>query len=228
MKKTILSALFLLCTACLFAQKNRYEPLTTWPYVYEEFRQGRVTNYQGTVIVYDMMNVCLLNGRAHYVKDGVIMEADMKSVSRLEIGGDTYIRVSGYLVKLLAEAGNGAVALSALADTEAMSRTNIGYGNSAVASARNVTVASLNAGMDYVSNRSMDDVNNVRNSGERLAVRETTGICYKGLFVPASKTDVLKISGIDKEAVKDFIKNEKIKFSKVEDLVKLTEFLYSL
>jgi hypothetical protein len=51
------------------------------------------------------------------------------------------------------------------------------------------------------------------------------GIYYKGMFVPATRYDVLNIFGIDKDAVKDFIKTEKIRFKDVEDLGKLLEFL---
>ena len=59
-------------------------------------------------------------------------------------------------------------------------------------------------------------------------LQEVKGIYYKGSFVPAARVDVLRIQGIDKEAVKQYIKKEKIKFGSIDDLAALADYLYTL
>lgn len=229
-KRTITAVILSLsCLLSLSAGDRGFEPLTTWPYVYEEFRSGTVTNYQGTEIVYDKVNLCLVNGRVHYVKDGRIMEADDRSASALRIGDDSYVRISGRFVKVLRRTANGGVvALSSVVDEEEMSRKDIGYGKSALASTQNVSLTAISGDLPFSVNKAIDVVDKEKYGGEKLAVRETKGICLNGMFIPASRADVLKIPGLDKAAVKNFIKAEKIKFSDTDDLAKLADFLYSL
>ena len=121
-----------------------------------------------------------------------------------------------------------------IVDTEAMNKTNIGYGKSSLASTQNVSASALalesdvmNSGViDGFNNKGIDTMKQDKNSGETLVTSRSIGIYYKGMFVPATRYDVLNIFGIDKDAVKDFIKTEKIKFNKVDDLAKLVDFLY--
>ena len=220
--------IFLFGTLTLSAQSGRYVPLTTWPYLYEEFRPGRLTTWQGAPVTYDSLNVNLVSGRAHYIQNGTIMETDPNTVALLVIGEESFVRAEGRMVKVLRNTEHAAVVLSMTVDAEAMNRTSIGYGTSAIASSQNVSLNAITGGMDYSSHRSLDAMVRDRYNGEKLAVREVKGILFQGLFVPATRTDVLKIPGIDKNAVKKFIKNEKIRFSDIGDLARLTEFLYSL
>lgn len=215
--------------ATLSAQSGRYTPLTTWPYLYEDFRPGRLTTYQGAPISYDSLNVNLISGRAHYIQNGKIMETENNTVALLVIGEDSFVRASGRLVKVLRNTeGGGAVVQSIAVDTEAMNKADIGYGKSAIASTQNVSITAISGDMDYSVHRSLDVVMRDRHSGQKLEIRSVNGLFYRGSFIPASRTDVLGISGIDKDAVKAFLKREKIRFSNLDDLARLEEFLYSL
>lgn len=224
---SLLISLFL-CMMPLAGQSKKYEPLTTWPYLYEEFRPGRLTTWQGAAVAYDSLNVNLVSGRAHYIQNGTIMETDPNTVALLVIGEDSFVRAEGRMVKVLRNTEHAAVVLSMTVDAEAMNRTSIGYGTSAIASTQNVSLNAITGGMDYSSHRSLDAMVRDRYNGEKLAVREVKGILFQGMFIPASRADILKIPGIDKDAVKKYIKNEKIRFSDIGDLARLTEFLYSL
>lgn len=210
----------------MMAQK--YEPTTTWPYMYEEFIPGKITTYQGGFIDYDKVNINLINGRVHYVQNGKIMQADINTVAMLSIAQDSYFCVGGKMAKVLKNAQKGAVLLSTSVDITAMGRSDIGYGNSAIASTQNMSMTALNSAIDFSLNRSLDDLRGEKQDGETLATKEIRGLYYKGKFIPASRVDVLNIEGIDKEAVKAFLKTEKIKFNKLDDLVKLLDFLYTL
>lgn len=205
-----------------------YEPTTSWPYIYEQFMPGHIKTHQGGDISYDKLNVNLVSGRVHYVEDGVIMQADPGIIALLVIGGDSWMCVEGRMTKVLRNTAHSAVLLNVSIDTEAMSRADIGYGTSPLASTCGLSLTALSSGMDYSVNRSLDDVIKERSQGQPLELREVRGIYYKGRFVPASRADVLKIPGIDKDAVKQYVKAGKIKFNNVEDLAALADFLYSL
>lgn len=235
MKRTI-TIILALCAICItgFSQNKKYKPLTSWPFVYEDFQPGRITTYQGAAIEYDQLNISLINGKPLFIKDGKIMEPDSKTIALLVIGEDSYISSNGMLLKVLKNTLKSAVVQMEIVDTEAMNKTNIGYGKSSLASTQNVSASALaletdvmNAGViDGFNNKGIDTMKQDRNSGETLVTSRSIGIYYKGMFVPATRYDVLNIFGIDKDAVKDFIKTEKIKFNKVDDLAKLVDFLY--
>ena len=235
MKRTI-TIILALCAICItgFSQNKKYKPLTSWPFVYEDFQPGRITTYQGAAIDYDQLNISLINGKPLFIKDGKIMEPDSKTIALLVIGEDSYISANGVLLKVLKNTLKSAVVQMEIVDAEAMNKANIGYGKSSLASTQNVSASALsfefevvNAGViDGFNNKGLDTMKQDKESGETLVTKRSIGIYYKGMFVPATRYDVLNIFGIDKEAVKDFIKAEKIKFNKVDDLAKLVDFLY--
>lgn len=229
MKSRIILTVFLLLGLGLsLGAADKYVPTTSWPYVYEEFMPGRIMTHQGGNISYDKLNVNLVSGRVHYVEKGIIMQADLNTIALLVIGDDSYICVGGRMLKVLRNTQHSAVLLRVTIDTDAMNSADIGYGKSSIASTTNLSLSALSSGMDYSVNRSIDDLLKEKTDGEPLVLREVQGLYYKGGFVPASRVDVLKIPGIDKDALKQYLKAEKIKFSKTDDLAKLADFLYSL
>lgn len=229
MKKVLITLfLVILQIFCMTATASDYEPRTSWPYIYEQFQPGNIKTHTGTNIKYDKLNINIVSGRVHYVDKGIIMQADLNTIALLTIGDDSYVCVGGKMARVLKNTARGAVLERTVIDTEAMTSADIGYGKSAVASTNNLSMTALGAGMDFSINRSLDDVVKERKEGEPLAVEQIRGIYYKGSFIPASRVDVMKISGIDKDAVKQYLKKEKIKFNNVDDLAKLVDFLYTL
>ncbi len=229
-KKVILliGILFVATGLSLAAQDKEYSPLTTWPFYYEDFQTGWITTYQGGKINYDQININVSNGKLNYIQNGTVMEANMGTVALLNIGQDAFVCASGKMVKVLRNTLHGAVVLSTSVDADAMGKANIGYGSSSIASTQNVSAGALGTGLGFDINKSLDTASRDKDSGEVLALQKITGIYYKGRFYPATKTDILNIPGIDKDAVKNYIKSEKIKFSDIDDLAKLVDFLYSL
>ena len=102
MKRTI-TIILALCAICItgFSQNKKYKPLTSWPFVYEDFQPGRITTYQGAAIEYDQLNISLINGKPLFIKDGKIM-ADQKSGSIINVSSmaayDALSRVMGYAI----------------------------------------------------------------------------------------------------------------------------------
>ncbi len=224
----IIAVILFSAQALSFGQSRDFKPLTTWPYMYEDFQPGWITTFTGARINYDQINVNLANGRVHYIQNGTIMEASMGSIALLTIGEDAYVCASGKMAKVLKNTLNSAVLQSVLVDFDTFNKANIGYGTSATASTQNVSAAVLSTEMDFSINKSLDTVNTDKDSGTPLPIMSVMGIYYKGMFYPATRTDILGIPGIDKDVVKNYLKSEKIKFNSVDDLGKLVDYLYSL
>lgn len=216
----------LITAAQLFG--SDFKPLSTWPYIYEEFSEGWITTLQGNRIKYDKININISTCRAHYLTNDIIMEADSRSIARINIGEDNYIFASGKLVKVLKDSLKGAVVQSIGIDIEEMSKADIGYGKSSTASTQSLALSAITANMDFSLNKSMSTIAKEKYSGSEVPIDNAIGIYYKGIFVPATRYDISNIPGIDKKAFKKFVKENKIKFSSVEDLVKVVDYLHSL
>ncbi len=226
--KAFLAAVMMTVSVVSFAQKKEYEPLTTWPYLYEEFQPGCITTFKGADVWYDELNVNLMNGKAHFVQNGKIMEADMTTVATLKIGDKTYMCASGALVEVLNQREKGAVVCSRRVDTDAMNKSDIGYGKSSLASTQNVSLNVITNDMEMMMNKSFDVVRDGKESGDPLIVKEVDGIIFQGMFVPALRTEILDIVGVDKDAVKKYLKDNKVKLSNTDHLAALVDYLYSL
>lgn len=224
MKRT----LSLIISLFLFVRLFAYEPLTSWPYVYEEFTKGRVISFDGKTIEYESLNINLISSRVHYIENGIIMECKPETVSKLEINGATYICVGARMMKVIAESQNSAVVLRTSIDYDAMNKANIGYGKSSMASTQSISVSVLSEQMSFSVNKSMEDVSRDKYDGEPLVLKEEKGILYKNLFVLATKRDVLNALDESRDKVKEFLKTERIKFRKEEDLLRLIDFISSL
>ena len=94
------------------AQKNEFIPLETWPYVYEFFCPGDITNFKGEVTHLELLNVCVHDGKIHFVKNNVIMAADPINVSSLSIGDETYMNIRGKMMRQLKAQGISLVYIS--------------------------------------------------------------------------------------------------------------------
>ncbi len=228
MKRVVLTILSICLVLAAHAQDKAFAPLTTWPYVYEDFSQGWITTTKGDKINYDKINVNLANGRVHYIQGDVIMEASISAIALLTIGEDSYVCASGAMVSVLKHTLSGAVVKKTEVDYDKLSRANIGYGTSAIASTQGLSIAALSASMDYSINKSMETVSTEKYSGEKLPLVSTLGIWYRGIFYPNTRADILGIPGVDKDAVKSYLKAEGIKLNNVDDLGKLVDYLYTL
>jgi len=209
-----------------FAQK--YAPKDKWPYIYADFQNGNVKVSRGPLFENVPLNVSVADGKLHYIKDGTIMEVDMNTVVSAKVGEDVYLKTSGKMMKVLAEVEGGAVLLYTSIDTEEMGKTNIGYGiSSSTATSQNVTTLldNVNDMSSAMVNMLLSDADISKENGKVVPVTSMRYIYFKGMSVPASKSDVVNAYGVDKDQVNAFIKQHKIKWSSVESLAELAEFL---
>ncbi len=223
--RTLATAVIMAISVSATAVGKDFTPTTTWPYIYENFQEGCVTNLRGSEIKHEQLNISLVQGKAHYIQNGKLMEVDTRTVSVITIGEDTYVPASGRLVRILTKTEHGTIAVSVTIDTEAMNRSEAGYGGSTVASVREITPRTL-SGMASTEARNISELS--KTGGDPLELKKTRGIVYRGMFITASKPAVLNIGGIDKDAVKKFMKDNKIRMSEDEDLLRLAEFIGTL
>ena len=212
---------------------SRFEPTSTWPYLYGNFSKGTVLNNKGNTIDYDRLNVNVINGKMHFVKDGKIMEADMGTVYVVRVNEDVYLNCQGKLMKVEKESENGAVVTYREVDRDKMSRANIGYGTSAVASTRNISIVEVEAnigssGAIPTLNRSLDEASKSIYDGDPLVLKQSTFLVIDVYLVPAKKKDVTEDARFDSAKVEKFIKDHKITWNRHEDLSSLVEFLHTV
>ncbi len=209
------------------AIEEKYTPTTAWPYLYEEFQEGVVTTFRGEVINHNQLNVDLMRGKAHFVQNDVLMELDLRAVAKVSIGEDEFIPVSGSLVQVIGRAEHGVTALSITVNLEAMNRSEVGYGGtSSLTNTQKVSANAIAGGTGSSEYRSLSEM--AKQEGKPLVLKKVRGLVYNGAFIPASKYDIMNIVGIDKDAVKKFMKDKKIRLSDDENLLMLADYIGTL
>ena len=100
MKKPITILLFgFLALSQAFSQE--YKPRETWPFIYEEFKEGAARMRSGDLVSEAPFNVAVHDGSLMYVDgEGIIMRADMSRVYTAKVGDDIYVNVLGKIAKV--------------------------------------------------------------------------------------------------------------------------------
>lgn len=218
----LLSILF-----CSFV-KAEYSPTTMWPYIYENFTDGLVMYNDGNAIK-AKLNVHLAEGELQYLEGDVIMTTDLKNVDYAVVGTDKYVVVDKSMMKVLDEneSRKAFVLLSVLGDFEALYVGSGAYGSSANTQAvRNQT--SLEIGGKNVVSHAKLLAEKKEDSGKSLSTKEKLYIKVNSTGCPAYQKDVEKEFNLSGNSEwKSFLKSNKIKWRKAEDLYKVVEYLYS-
>ena len=222
-RSAIILACLLVWAAGLRAQNYDFKPRETWPYLLEEFTSGGVHTSGGANLNEGWYNVCVVDGKLHYIQNGKIMEADMRQVQYVRIGETLYLNRMGHLEQVVEEEGTYVLLRSCLIDLDRINRSDIGYGvSSATASSQNINNLGL-AGAT-VSMELQAAIAGAK-SGNVLPVRVRYSFLLGTRQTDADKASVLALPGIDKNAAKAFFKQEKINWNKPESLAKVLKYL---
>lgn len=207
------------------AQNYDYKPRETWPYLLEEFTSGGIHTSGGANLNEGFYNISVVDGKLHFIRDGKIMEADMRLIQFARIGNRLYLNRLGRMEEVVAEEGDGTYMLlrSTEVDLDRLAKADIGYGvSSATASTQslnNLGLAGATVSMELQAAIAGAKAGNV------LPVREKYGFLIGARPVEASKRAFLALPGIDAADAKAFIKREKIKWSKPESLAKVLKYI---
>lgn len=235
MKKiSILSAVLLIFCFMANAQSNgskdgwahAYEPRETWPFLYEEFREGTTRTRSGDLVSGAMFNITVTDSKLLYIKDDTIMLADMGSVYTVGIGDDVYLNVLGQLYKVVSELDKGIVLMRNALNVDEFNKVKIGYGVSSSTGSADGLQVSLDGRFDFV-NMSVQQSRHDKDSGPVLPMKETLYLYVGSSLIPATQNTVTTWPGVDRKEARDFIKQEKIKWKQTESLEKVIIFLDS-
>lgn len=212
-----------LLSSPLFSQDFR--PRETWPFLYEEFQSGAARTLDGSLNTEARYNVSVLDGTLLFVDaNETIMRADMSRVYTTRIGEDVYVNIMGRMYKVLSELDCGVVVLDTTVDTAQLERVNIGYGKSAVASTQNVSLLSMFES-SASSGLQLKGAASGKYDGKELPVKQMYYLRVGMQLIPATRSDVINVPGVDKKAANAFFKQEKIKWKDVASLEKVLVFL---
>lgn len=225
MKKLLFSVLTILLTVSAYAQKDY--PTANWPYLYPEFRMGELQLRAKTDSA--LFNIHLDLGALHYVEDGKIKEADILNATILRIGEDVYRNVGGRMLKLLARAKGGYIVQETRSNYAAVVRNDGSMGTTALNSTTTRTFLYnenvINSYNGYLLTDVYADLLAMKDDAERLPVIESLYMVIGLEQIPAEKSAVLDLDGLDKKAFKAFLKSEKIDWSELGDLVKVMDYI---
>ena len=224
MKKIIVMLAALVCLApSLKAQK--YVPLDTWPYVFEEFLPGVVVTDSGSASGEASYNVSVLDGSLHYVKDGVIMKADMLNIRKANIAENVFINIAGQMYKILSETADGCVLEQTMFNPDVEEKSSIGYGVSSSV-AKTQSSSNLMGMRSETMNKSVMDAQADKFGGKPIGISVKYYLYTTGKLYQASRYEMIQ-AGVDKSALDAFVKANKIKWKQTESLEKLVSFLKS-
>ena len=197
-------------------------PTTTYPYLYDTFTSGTVVMDDGSKEA-RQMNVHLRNGSLHYIDNGIIMEAFLKDVAAVEIGGDVFIPVFNSVMKVVAKNDNGCVVQRQVGDFEAAISGTGAYGTSSTSSA---TMKLTSVQTDSQVNQNYMNILNERNEGMDLKIISDYYIVTPKYKVKAARKDVELSLPVDKSAqMKTYLKEHKVKWNSPYSLLLMVDFL---
>lgn len=218
MKRFVLFSL--VCLLCGMARAE-YIPNTMWPYVYEDFTQGELVLKNGDK-VRAAFNVHLLEGELHYLKDDKILFVATSRVKEVKIGDESYVPAEGKMMKVIAQDSTKYLLQCVLGDFEALVVGTGAYGASANTQAvRNLS--SLEIGGKNIVNHAMLLQN--KDAGKELPINTKRYIMIGEKCIPATKKDIEKQLITNHDQWNMFLKENKIKWRKDADLIKVLNFL---
>lgn len=225
MRRFFLLSIFVMWAMVSFAQEST--PTVNWPYLYPEFREGELN--VRSKIEKALFNIHLDLGALHYVEDGKIKEANTLNATTLTIGDDVFRNVGGKMLKALARTQGGFIVEEVRASYSAVVRDDGAYGTTSLNSTTTKTFLynenAINSYNGYLLTDVYADLLAMKDDSESLPVRKTMYMIIGMEQIPAERKSVTSLEGMDKKALKAFLKSEKIDWSDIGDLVKVIDYI---
>lgn len=218
-------SMFVMWAMVSFAQEST--PTVNWPYLYPEFREGELNVRSKKEKA--LFNIHLDLGALHYVEDGKIKEANTLNATTLTIGDDVFRNVGGKMLKALARTQGGFIVEEVRASYSAVVRDDGAYGTTSLNSTTTKTFLynenAINSYNGYLLTDVYADLLAMKDDSESLPVRKTMYMIIGMEQIPAERKSVTSLEGMDKKALKAFLKSEKIDWSDIGDLVKVIDYI---
>ena len=224
MKRFLSTVAALLLMLAVSAQN--FEPNTKWPYLYENFTPGTIY-FEGNEKSSSNLNIHLWGNVLHYVKaDGRIYESSDQKVVRVEIGSDAYIFSDHKLVRIVAHEGTNLLAELVSGDFDAMRSSGGGAYGSSLNSSASRDLSSLGFDLGGMDHPELGLMLQEKQDGRTIPLITRYYFIIGGQQIEATKKGVEKFVGDDRaDALKQFLKDNKVKWKKEESLIQVLQFL---
>jgi len=205
-----------------FSQES-YKPSDKWPYVFEKFSDGVIHQNNGRGDISTEVNVCVDNGKLHYVDNGVILEATTSTVKDVEVAGKKFINVFGSLMEVLYSDENGYILLERKIEA-ASDGVDIGFGIvSSTTSAQSVDLAGSTAFGTALLHSKVAESAREAKYGTPLKLAEKKFYYVNGSLTAATKKEFQQAVGKDTSA--SFLKQNKINWNETASIAKTLELM---
>lgn len=225
MMKKLIVTICALTTAFIGLNAQSYQPTTTWPYMYENFMEGTVRFVQGGEQD-GKYNISLDGNALHFIEGDYVKAFPASRLFAVRIGDDIYQNIGGMMLKVIAKSDKAIVVEEFNIDFAALNATGGAYGSSST-SAGTTAFSSLEGIGGTRTNMNHMELKNNKDNGKELPLIKKNYIFVKGQKIFCTKKDVLALS-VDRDAVKSFLKANKIKFNDPQSVLILGDFLYGL
>ena len=224
MKRFLSTVAALLLMLAVSAQN--FEPNTKWPYLYEDFMPGTIY-FEGNEKSSSKLNIHLWGNVLHYVKaDGRIYQSSDQKVMRVEIGNDAYIFSDHKLVRIIAHEGTNLLAELVSGDFDAMRSSGGGAYGSSLNSSASRDLSSLGFDLGGMDHPELGLMLQEKQDGRTIPLITRYYFIIGGQQIEATKKGVEKFVGDDRaDALKQFLKDNKVKWKKEESLIQVLQFL---
>ncbi|MBR4774807.1 MAG: hypothetical protein IK008_01760 [Bacteroidales bacterium] len=203
-----------------------YTPTTTWPYYLQEFQQGVLKTSPTDPEKEGLYNISYKDKRLHYIDGEYIRSVLLKDMAFVQIGNEIYQSVNGFMVKVLAKSEKCLVIEDSDIDYVALNNTGGAYGSSsttigtmALSSAEGIGATNASTNITHM------ELKLAKDNGKLLPLIVKKYIVVKGRRIYATKRDFLDTPGLDRSKAKAFLKENKIKWNNVQNLLLVGDFL---
>ena len=173
--------------------------------------------------IVQQVNIHTLKGRLHFVDKGVIKEAVSDEVLLVQIGEDKYISVNSDIMKVVASEDRGLIAALTRGDFKKLNNNSGAYGTSTTNSATQKLTSIDIAGK--VNQNHMEMWEN-RHNGEQVDLISKYFIVMPEMILPTTKKDIKSsLDAAQRDAFKDWLKSNKIKWNDPQSLLSIVDFL---
>ena len=203
------------------------EPTTMWPYLFDDFMEASIYSKSGNKGE-AKVNIHLLRNDLHYLNGSQIYCPDNQNdVGRVVFADSTeFVRCENFFIEVLGETPQAILGRRTTGDFDRLLQGTGAYGTSSSTSAVD-NLSSLQLG--GIANLNYDMIRVERENGQTLPV--STRLCFivGGEIVNANKKTVSKLlPESNRKEFNVFLKANKIKWSKVDHLQKVLEYISPL
>lgn len=216
MKQTGLICLILIVYQLSMAQK--YEPTTSWPFLYKDFKEGVVYFSDQGKTKTQLLNIHLQNSTLYHQEGDDLLLSNPKGIIKIVIGADDFIFVNGELMQLIRGNTESALVKSVKGDYKALIKPATGaYGLT--------NEVSSNQELSSITNMNYTQAQLNKEEGRRLPLIEKYFLVINEKVIPATKKEIEKSLTTDgKKKLQSFVKENKIKYDE-QGLIRILDYL---